>query len=157
MAAALEVFPERVTNEHVDLQFRDAQFRDMVDAAQESPCPSAENYSDGLKEFLARGQADLENNPLMRYSLWHAACVVTHIFVEDEVALNGGGLLHVFLDDYGNVVRQWRVKSDGSEDNYDGAWFERCYKADFDGGMGGSMEEIGPAYHEGGSRGPPYY
>lgn len=58
---------------------------------------SAENYSDELKEFLARGKADLERNPLMRYSLWHASCVVTHIFVEDEVALNGGGILHVFF------------------------------------------------------------
>ncbi|KAE8158671.1 hypothetical protein BDV40DRAFT_291589 [Aspergillus tamarii] len=157
LAAALEVFPERVTNEHVNLQFRDAEFREMVEAAQESPCPSAENYSDELKEFLARGQEELEKNPLMRYSLWHAACVVTHIFVEDEVALKGGGLLHVFLDDYGNVVRQWRVENDGSENNYDGAWFEGCYKEAFDAGIGGSMEEIGPAYHEGGSRGPPYY
>ncbi|PKY02780.1 hypothetical protein P168DRAFT_191200 [Aspergillus campestris IBT 28561] len=157
LAAALEVFPERVTNEPVDLEFREAQFREMVDAAQESPCPSAENYSDEVKELLARGQAESEKNPLNRYWPWHAASVVTHVFVEDEVVLRGGGLLHVFLDDYGNVVRQWRVENDGSESNYDGAWFEGCYKEAFACGMGGSLEEIGPAYHEGGSRGPPYY
>ncbi|PLN75227.1 hypothetical protein BDW42DRAFT_181090 [Aspergillus taichungensis] len=157
LAAALEVFPERVTNEPVDLEFRDAQFREMVDAAQESPCPSAANYSDEVQAWLARDKAESTKKPLNRYWAWHAASVVTHVFVEDEVALSGGGLLHVFLDDYGNVVRQWRVDNDGSESNYDGAWFEGCYKEAFCGGMGGGLDEIGPAYHEGGSRGPPYY
>jgi hypothetical protein len=47
----------------------------------------------------------------------------------------------LFLDDYGNVVRQWRVESDRSENNCDGAWFEGCYKEAFNGGMGGSVEE----------------
>lgn len=51
--------------------------------------------------------------------------------MEDEVAIDGGGVLHVFLDDCGNVVRQWRVQNDGSEDNYDGACFERLWKDNF--------------------------
>lgn len=151
LAAALEVFPERVTNEHVDLRFRETQFREMVDATQERPCPSAADYSDEVKEWLARDKAESEKMPLNRHWPWHAASVLTHVFVENEVALRGGGLLHMFLDDHGNVVRQWRVENDGSESNYDGAWFEGCYKETFYCGMGGSVEEIGPAYHEGGS------
>ncbi|KAJ5089842.1 hypothetical protein N7532_008526 [Penicillium argentinense] len=148
LAAALEIFPERVTNESVDIELRDNELREIVATQRESPDPSVENYSDELKEELARGKTEREENPLLRYG----ECVVTHIYVEDEVATNGGGLLNVFLDDCGNVVRQWRVHNDGSEDNYDGTWFERVWKDDFLSPVG----EIGPAYHEGGSRGPPY-
>lgn len=68
------------------------------------------------------------------------------------MAVDGGGVLHVFLDDCGSVVRQYRVQDNGSENNYDGAWFERLWKEAFECGIG----EIGPAYREGGSRGPPY-
>ncbi|KAJ6029929.1 uncharacterized protein N7446_001008 [Penicillium canescens] len=131
LAAALELFPERVTDERVNLGLREESLREAVDGA--------ENYPS-------------EENPLGRYAFYQADCVVTHIFVEDEVAVNGGGLLHVFLDDCRNVVRQWRVEDDGSEDNYDGAWHERLWKEAIRDDCG----EIGPAYHEGGSRGPPY-
>lgn len=44
------------------------------------------------------------------------------------------------------------MHNDGSEDNYDGAWFERLWKEAFASDFG----EIGPAYYEGGSRGPLY-
>ena len=40
--------------------------------------------------------------------MYHAACVVTHAFIDDAKAQGGGGVLHVFLDDYENVVRQTR-------------------------------------------------
>ncbi|KAJ5674681.1 uncharacterized protein N7477_004615 [Penicillium maclennaniae] len=152
LAAALEIFPERVTNEGVSLKVRDQALRDIVAAEQEGSDSGEDDYSDEVKEYLARQRAKLEENSLSRYSLYQADCVVTHIYVEDEVAINGGGLLHVFLDDCGNVVRQWRVHNDGSEDHFDGAWFERTWKGDFECDKG----EIGPAYHEGGSRGPPY-
>ena len=152
LTAALEIFPERVTNESVNLELREKELREMVAAERESPDPSAEDYSDEIKERLARQRAELQENPLSRYALYQAECVITHIYVEDEVAIDGGGLLHVFLDDCGNVVRQYRVQHDGSEDKYDGSWFERLWKEAFESGIG----EIGPAYHEGGSRGPPY-
>ncbi|KAJ5120527.1 uncharacterized protein N7515_009915 [Penicillium bovifimosum] len=152
LQGALEILPERVTNEALDIERRDNELREILAAQRESPDPSAENYSDELKEELARRKTERDENPLLRYGLYHAECVVTHIYVEDEVVINGGGVLHVFLDDRGNVVRQWRVQNDGSEDNYDGAWFERLWKDNFSYAFG----EIGPAYHEGGSRGPSY-
>ena len=72
--------------------------------------------------------------------------------VEDEEALDGGGLLHVFFDDCGNIMRQWRVEDDGGEADFDGCWAEGTWKEFFINGMG----EVGPAYHEGGIWGPPY-
>jgi hypothetical protein len=129
LAAAVELFPKRVTDERVNLSLREESLREAVDDAANYPS---------------------EENPLKRYAFYQADCVVTHIFVEDEVAVNGGGLLHVFLDDFGNVVRQWRVEDDGSEDNCDGAWHERLWKE----AIGDDCGESGPAYHEGGSRGP---
>ena len=131
MAAALEIFPERVANEPVNFEIREESLRHAIEHAE---------------------KGDWDETPLEPYALYQAECVVTHMYVEDDVAVNGGGLLHVFLDDRGNVVRQWRVQDDGSESNYDGAWFERVWKGDFEGERG----EVGPAYQEGGSRGPPY-
>lgn len=123
LAAALEIFPDRVANEHVNFEFREESL------------------------WTAKRQAKdcgWDEDPLEAYVYYHADCVVTHMFVEDEVAVNGGGLLHVFLDDRGNVVRQWRV-DDGSDDMYDGSWFERVWKGDFEVMRG----EVGPAYREG--------
>jgi hypothetical protein len=131
LTAALEIFPERVANERVDFEIREESLRDALEDAEEG---------------------GWDENPLGPYTLYQAECVVTHMYVEDDVAVNGRGLLHVFLDDRGNVVRQWRVQDDGSESDYDGAWFERVWKGDFEGERG----EVVPAYQEGGSRGPPY-
>lgn len=80
--------------------------------------------------------------------------VVTHMSVEDDVAVNGGGLVHALLDDYENAVRQWRVHDDESEtqSNFGGAWFERVWNGDFQGERG----EVGPAYQVCGRRCPPY-
>jgi hypothetical protein len=55
--------------------------------------------------------------------MYHAACVVAHAFIEDAEAQGGGGVLHMFLDDCGKVIRQIRV--DPNEvNNFDGTWFE---------------------------------
>ncbi|OGE49150.1 hypothetical protein PENARI_c023G01415 [Penicillium arizonense] len=107
LAAALEIFPERVVNERVNFENREESLRDAIEDAEEG---------------------DWDENPLEPYALYQAECVVTYMYVEDDVA------------------------DDGSESNYDGAWFERVWKGDFEGERG----EVGPAYQEGGSRGPPY-
>ncbi|KAJ5145822.1 uncharacterized protein N7515_000386 [Penicillium bovifimosum] len=154
VAAALELFPERVTNEgpskHIEL--REQTLREVLGFVEEDTGSGEEDYSDEVKEMLARTRARRAVNPLLKYVLYHVACVVAHAFVEDEVALDGGGLLHVFWDDCGNVVRQWRVQDDGIEYNFDGAWAEGAWNENFINGIG----ELGPAYHEGGMRGPPY-
>lgn len=124
LAAALEIFPERVTNEPVNFELREKSLKTAKKQAK---------------------NGGWDQDPLEAYVNYQADCVVTHMFVEDEVAVNGGGLLHVFLDDRGNVVRQWRVEDDGSDDMYDGSWFERVWKGDFEGQRG----EVGPAYREG--------
>ncbi|KAJ5224937.1 hypothetical protein N7468_006162 [Penicillium chermesinum] len=124
LAAALEIFPERVTNEAVNIELREESLKDAKWSAEEG---------------------DWAENPLGPYALYQADCVVTHMYVEDDVAVNGGGVLHVFLDDRGNVVRQWRVQDDGSESNYDGTSFAGVWKVAFEGEKG----EVGPAYREG--------
>ncbi|KAJ5257150.1 hypothetical protein N7478_013254 [Penicillium angulare] len=123
LAAALEIFPERVANEPVNFKFREESLK------------------------IAKRQAKnggWDKDPLEAYVFYQADSVVAHMFVEDEVAVTGGGLLHVFLDDCGNVVRQWRVE-DGTENMYDGAWFEHLWRLDFEAEKG----ELGPAYREG--------
>ncbi|KAJ5493636.1 hypothetical protein N7463_009723 [Penicillium fimorum] len=73
VTAALELFLERVTNEgstgHVKL--REETLRE-------------------IKEMLAQMRATRAANPLLNYGMYHAACVITHAFVEDEVAPDGG-------------------------------------------------------------------
>lgn len=60
LAAALEIFPERVTNEYVNIELREKELRETVAAERESPDPSAEDYSDELKQDLARETEDYE-------------------------------------------------------------------------------------------------
>lgn len=67
-------------------------------------------------------------------------CTVHSIDLAD-----GGGLLHIFLDDCGNVVRQWRTDELGADDNYDGAWKTGMLKEEFMCGRG----EVGSAYRPG--------
>lgn len=131
------MFPERVTNEGGDVyvERRDTALRE-------------------LREILADSDVEDEgewDRDVVRYASYHANCVVTHLFVEDEQALNGGRLLHVFLDDCGNVVRQWRVDDQGGDDNYDGTWKggRLTEEFEYDG-------EVGSVYRPGGVRGPPY-
>lgn len=151
--SALEIFTERITNEHVDLQERDDRLRECLECLY----GSSDDEDEDEDEDEERGPRKIKKfskleYSLDRYSFYFATCVVTHLYVEDEVAVNGGGVLHVFLDEFGNVVRHWRVQNDGSESNYDGYWFERVWRQDFEDNPG----EMGPAYQVGGSRGPPY-
>lgn len=122
LAAALELFPERITNASVNVQLREMILRETLNDLEEDTGSGEEDYSDEVKETLARLRAPVIENPLLKYGRYHAACVVTHVYVEDEEALNGRGLLHVFFDDCGNIVRQWRVEDDGVEDCFDGCW-----------------------------------
>lgn len=118
LAAAVELFPERITNASVNVQLRQMILRETLSDLEEDTRSGEEDYSDEVKEKLARLRAPAIENPLLKYSRYHAACVVTHVYVEDEEALNGGGLLHVFFDDCGNIVRQWRVEDDGGEADF---------------------------------------
>ena len=54
------------------------------------------------------------------YWTYHAAYMVTYALIEDAKAQYGGRVLHVFLDDCRNVVRQMRVDSN-EVDNFDRA------------------------------------
>ncbi|CAG8016767.1 unnamed protein product [Penicillium nalgiovense] len=144
IARVLERFPERVTNYSApeDVEWREKELADFLQMREE-----AEGENAGTREE----QSSLSSDDLCRtYWMYHAACVVTHAFIEDAEAQGGGGVLHVFLDDCGNVVRQVRVNSD-EVDNFDGAWFEGSWK---DGWV--YPGELGRAYLPGGVRGPPY-
>ncbi|CAG7964578.1 unnamed protein product [Penicillium nalgiovense] len=88
LARALEVFPERVTNEDSDIYFKR---RDTA-------------LGEVLADSDVEDKGDLERDVGL-YGIYHSYCVVTHPFIEDEEALDDGGLLHVSLDDCGNVVR----------------------------------------------------
>jgi hypothetical protein len=74
-----------------------------------------------LKVVLSRNRGEEDEDQgnegkgekLMRYAAYHAAVVVTHLLVEDEEALDGVGLLHMFLDHCGDVVRQSRPDDEG--------------------------------------------
>ncbi|KAL4860437.1 hypothetical protein BDV12DRAFT_209422 [Aspergillus spectabilis] len=145
----LELFPERVTNlaTTIKVAFAEKQLRkhfdNLVDYGEERLEEEQQMIVQGKGEEVAR-----------RYFLYQANCVVTHFFMEDAQAQTGdGGVLHVFLDDCGNVVKKIRETSD-EIDNFDGAWFEGHWKegwvSDPDCG------ELGPAYLPGGGRGPPY-
>ncbi|KAL6233814.1 hypothetical protein BDW75DRAFT_241696 [Aspergillus navahoensis] len=119
---ALTVLPERVTNVggvgHV--QARERAPREVLSQKQ------------GEED---EGQGDEgEGGNLIRYAAYHAACVVTHLFMEDEEALDGARLLHIFFNDCGNVVRQWRTDDEGG--GYDGPWKEGVWKEDFYAGRG---------------------
>ncbi|CAG8024579.1 unnamed protein product [Penicillium nalgiovense] len=144
IARVLERFPERVTNYSApeDVEWREKELADFLQMREE-----AEGENAGTREE----KSSLSSDDLCRtYWMYHAACVVTHAFIEDAEAQGGGGVLHVFLDDCGNVVRQVRVNSD-EVDNFDGAWFEGSWK---DGWV--YPGELGRAYLPGGVRGPPY-
>lgn len=92
LAVALEIFPKRVTNKRVNLELREKRLRNAVATEQEGPNSGKKDYTDKTKEHLARPRGELEENPLSRYSIYQAKCVVTYIYMEDEVAVNGGGL-----------------------------------------------------------------
>lgn len=71
--------------------------------------------------------------------------------MEDEDAQRAGKILHVYLDDCGNVVRQNRVDSD-EVSNFEGSWFEGSWVPSFE----DEAIPVGSTYLPGGLRGPPY-
>jgi hypothetical protein len=151
----LETFPERVTNvgSVAHVEHRERVLRDILRRIHEDGGNTEDEGEDEYSEEVKAALAEMRTkDPLLRYGEYHAACVVTHMFIEDEEALDGNGLLHVFLDDTGNVVRQWRTDDEGGDDDFDGMWKEGNWKEDFMSGKG----ELGAAYREGGARGPPY-
>ncbi|GIK02899.1 hypothetical protein Aspvir_006962 [Aspergillus viridinutans] len=99
-------------------------------------------------------QAELDATGFARhYWFYHAECVVTHPFGEEEKALDDRKILHVFLDDCVNIVRQYHRDS-CSASGFDGLRFEGLWDELFR--FAGDICEIGPAYLPGGVRGPPY-
>ncbi|EAL90883.1 hypothetical protein KXX16_001277 [Aspergillus fumigatus] len=146
LARFLETFPERVTNAGsvAHAKHRETVLRDTLMRIREGGGNTEAEEEDGFPEEV--------KDPLLQYGEYHAACVVTHLFIEDEEALDGNGLLHVFFDDTGNVVRHWRTDDEGGDYDFDGTWKEGNWKEDFVSGRG----ELGVVYREGGVRGPPY-
>ncbi|GIJ83476.1 hypothetical protein Asppvi_002298 [Aspergillus pseudoviridinutans] len=149
LATFLEIFPERVTNvgsvAHVELRIFGGGFTKLegiLKVKGRTDTPMVKGALTGMRT----------EDPLLRYGEYHAACVVTHPFIENEETLDGNGLLHVFLDDTGNVVRHWRTDDEGGDYDFDGTWKEGNWKEDFMSGRG----ELGASYREGGVRGPPY-
>lgn len=147
----LEIFPERVTKS-CDESYNEAQNNSLAEL-QENEDDTADDAEaqKSERELLAElGPREFQQHMCRGYRQYHVDCVVTHMFVEDKYALEGNGLLHVFLDDCGNVVRQLRVEP-GWVDNFDAAWvgghWDEAYFED---------AEVGPAYLPGGVRGPPY-
>ncbi|KAJ5130694.1 uncharacterized protein N7515_006733 [Penicillium bovifimosum] len=141
IARVLERFPERVTNYSAleDVDWRENTLADFLRMREE-----AEGQTAGTRE----NESSFNSDDLCKtYWMYHAPCVVTHAFIEDAKAQWGGGVLHVFLDDCGNVVRQMRVDSN-EVDNFDGAWSEGSWK---DGWV--YPGELGPAYQANGSSG----
>lgn len=141
----LELFPERVTNYCApdDVRWREKELGDSLTIRRE-----AGNAPESA------GEMSLSSEELCkRYWKYHTACVVSHFFIEDAEAQRGGGVLHVFLDDCGNVVKQITEDS-RTADNFDGAWFEGRWKDGWCSNPGAG--ELGAAYLPGGVRGPPY-
>ncbi|KAI9368050.1 hypothetical protein BJX61DRAFT_525685 [Aspergillus egyptiacus] len=151
VARVLELFPERVANYCVpeDVEAREAELAWFLREMHEY-----DEGDDDDAEVCPQRDGDLsaEEEMCERYWMYHAACVVTHVFIEDREAQEGKGVLHVFLDDCGNVVRRMRVDST-QVDNFDGAWFEGSWK---EGWVELGAGELGMAYLPGGVRGPPY-
>ncbi|GFF88395.1 conserved hypothetical protein [Aspergillus lentulus] len=135
LARFLETFPERVTNvgSVAHVEDRETILRDTLRRIQEDGGNTEAEGEDGVSEE--------DKNPLLQYGDYHAACVVTHMFIEDEEALD---------DDTANVVRHWRTDDEGRDYEFDGTWKEGNWKEDLVSGKG----ELGAAYCEGGVRGP---
>ncbi|KAJ5086406.1 hypothetical protein NUU61_007713 [Penicillium alfredii] len=160
LAGMLELLPERVTSSagayHVT--WREENLREIEEEEEEEEEEEREMEDDTQtagdkkrREMLGpkKSEQKLVRN---RYSIYHAACIVTHVFVEDEEALETGLVLHIYLDDCGNVVRQERVDAT-SVSNFDGLWFDGAWKESI---IPGDGQVVGPAYLPGGVRGPPY-
>lgn len=150
----LDIFPERVTDPCGDPS-------DRIDLAEEALSPLRQRDDDDGDDadeaeekelFLKLTRHEFQQEMCRRrYAGYHSSCIKAHVFIEDKHAQTGGGVLHVFLDDYGNVVRQVREHPEWL-DNYSGSWMGLFYD-ELPGYVDG---EVGSAYLPGGVRGPPY-
>lgn len=148
--SALVAFPERVINmsrvNYVDL--RNNALQTMYQNDSEGRWIELANQ---LEDELDPEEIDAEI-VRRRYERYHFACIMSYIFVEDMRTLMGEGLLLVFLDDLGNVVRQDRVTVE-QVDNFETIWRTGRWQSL----IKRHIKEIGPAYLTGGVRGPPYW
>lgn len=112
----LEIFPERVTNSCEESN-AESQARIFTELGE------TEDRNEGIedeedREFQRNLYAELPPSEFEQemcrryiYHTYQSVSIVTHIFVEDKRVQVGGkeaGLLHVYLDDRGNMVRQLR-------------------------------------------------
>ncbi|KAI9376426.1 hypothetical protein BJX61DRAFT_530841 [Aspergillus egyptiacus] len=127
----LELFPERVANSATTMKvaFAEKQLRKHFD----NWVHYGEERLEEERQMIVQGKGE---EVARRYA-----------------QTGDGGVLHMFLDDCGNVVRKISETAD-EIDNFDGAWFEGHWKEGWlsDPARG----ELGPAYLPGGARGPPY-
>lgn len=152
--AMLEIFPERVTNscgdDREELVAR--RLNELREREGRGDDDSEEKRESQRELYANLGRHEFLHEMCRRYRRYHSACIVTHVFVEDRQSQEGEELLHVYLDDKGNVVRQIREEPEAL-DNFTGAWLDLCFD------KGPAFEEyaeVGPAYLPGGARGPPY-
>ncbi|KAI3098440.1 hypothetical protein CBS147333_9075 [Penicillium roqueforti] len=150
IARVLELFPERVTNPSTpeNLAFAERELRKFFEEWFDDE--EKESTFEKERELTAQGRGE---EVARGYWSYQADCVVAHFFIEDAQAQTGEGLLHVFVDDCGNLVRKKRAKRD-EVDNFDGAWLEGHWKEGWASNPDGG--ELGAAYLPGGVRGPPY-
>ncbi|KAL3456199.1 hypothetical protein BJX64DRAFT_281531 [Aspergillus heterothallicus] len=150
IARVLELFPERVTNPATPEKraFAERELRSFFDEWFDDE--EKESTSEKERELTAQGRGE---EVARGYWSYQADCVVAHFFIEDAQTQTGKGLLHVFVDDCGNLVRKTRAKWD-EVDNFDGAWLEGHWKEGWACNPEGG--ELGAAYLPGGLRGPPY-
>lgn len=153
MDTLLEIFPERVTNSCGESahDFQAEVLAEMKECDEGDDDDDNEPSEQELFSKLTRHDFQQEICR-RRYSEYHYACVETHIFIENKQTQTGGGLLHMFLDDCGNVVRQTRDEKPQQLDNFSGTWSMGAFNER----SGYEDAEIGPAYLPGGVRGPPY-
>lgn len=162
MDTLLEIFPERVTESceetqvefQADMQVEGTERDENSDENDTDENDTVENDTYDVNELFAKLTLhDFQQEMChRRYADYHYACIITHVFIDDREAQTGGGLLHAFLDECGNVVRQTREKRVRTLGNYRGAWLSGSW----DERNSYENAEVGPAYLPGRACGPPY-
>lgn len=152
LVGVLEIFPERVTNSSNPeaVQRREEVLMQIEAEGQKYEPNSADALVRARENFLNLGPDKyFQRTTQWTYQLYHAECIVSHAVIEDRKALEVGHVLHVFLDDRGNVVNQDRMNA-FDLDNFDTLWIDGAWKERLESG------EVGVEYLPGGVHGPPY-
>jgi hypothetical protein len=150
----LDIFPERVTDECGDPEERaELGEKRLARIRQHDDGDNGDDDESEEKELFSRLTPHEFQQEMcrQRYTGYHKFSTKTHVFIEDRHAQTGRGVLHVFLDDFGNVVRQAREDPE-SIDMFSGAWFNMSY----DESSSYVDGEVRPAYLPRGVRRPPY-